>query len=130
MVSVPSATELACMVAVSVADARSVIVTEPPRSPASVTVKSSTLKSNVPSLSWYATAIPLSVLEDTIAPTMSCTRSALRVTAPLETVKSVESKEATPLLLSVASSALMVTAAVSLPEPLTLIPSPAATVAT
>ena len=74
--------------------------------------------------------MPDSVLLDTIAPMMSCTRSAFRVTAPLETVKSVLSKDAMPLLLSVASSADIVTAAVSDPLPLTSMPSPAAIVAT
>ena len=59
------------MVAVSVADAKSVTVTEPPRSPPSVIVKSSTLKSNVPSESSYVAEIPDSVLLETIAPTMS-----------------------------------------------------------
>ena len=71
------------------------------------------------------TAIPDSVLEPTIAPIMSCILSALTVTAPLETVKSVESKEAIPLLLLVASSALIVTVAVSEPLPEMSIPSPA-----
>ena len=74
--------------------------------------------------------MPLSVLELTIAPTMSCTRSELSVTSPELTVKSVLSKEAIPLLLSVASSAVIVTPAVSEPEPLTSIPSPAVIVAT
>ena len=74
--------------------------------------------------------MPLSVLEESIAPTMSWILSAWSVTAPLDTEKSVASKEATPLLESVASSALMVIAAVSLPLPVTSIPSPAAIVAT
>ena len=73
--------------------------------------------------------MPLSVLLVTIAPTISCTRSALTVTAPLDTVKSVLSKDAIPLLESVASSALMVIAADSLPLPEISIPSPAVAVA-
>ena len=56
--------------------------------------------------------MPLSVLELTIAPTISCTRSAFRVTSPELTVKSVLSKDAIPLLESVASSAEIVMAAV------------------
>ena len=63
-------------------------------------------------------------------PTISCTLSAFRVTSPDETLKSVASKDAIPLFESVASSAEIVTAAVSLPEPDTSIPSPAAMVAT
>ena len=58
------------------------------------------------------TDMPLSVLELTIAPTISCTRSAFRVTSPELTVKSVLSKDAIPLLESVASSAEIVMAAV------------------
>jgi len=57
----------------------------------------------------------------TAAPTMSSILSALRVTAPDDTVKSVASNDATPLLLSVASSAEMVivlfVTAVSIPSP-------------
>ena len=49
--------------------------------------------------------MPDSVLEPTIAPIMSCILSALRVTSPLDTVKSVPSKVATPALVSVANSA-------------------------
>ena len=45
VVSVPKATELAATVAVSVALAKSVIVTLPAKSPANVIVKSFTLKS-------------------------------------------------------------------------------------
>ena len=63
-------------------------------------------------------------------PTISCTRSTFTVTSPDATVKSVPSKEAIPLLVSVASSAEIVTPAVSEPEPLTSMPSPALIVAT
>ena len=48
------------------------------------------------------------MLEPTIAPTMSCTLSALIVTSPEDTVKSVPSNVATPALVSVASSAAIV----------------------
>ena len=69
--------------------------------------------------------IPVSVLLENIAPVRSWMRSALRVTAPLDTEKSVESKLATPLLEAVASSADMVT----VPElSATSKPSPAAKV--
>ena len=47
----PKATELAATVAVNVAFAKSEIVTLPVKSPANVIVKSSALKSKVPSLS-------------------------------------------------------------------------------
>ena len=56
---------------------------------------------------------------------MSWILSVCIVTAPLLTLKSVASKLAIPLLLSVASSADIVTVAVSEPLPLTSIPSPA-----
>ena len=65
------------------------------------------------------------MLLDTIAPTISCTLSVFRETSPELTVKSVESNEAIPLLEAVASSALIVTDALSLPDPETSIPSPA-----
>ena len=71
------------------------------------------------------TLIPVSVLPENIAPTKSCILSALIVTSPLDTVKSVPSKLAIPLFVSVASSADIVTVAVSEPLPETSIPSPA-----
>ena len=92
-------------------------------------VGSATLKSSLPFVSSYVTAIPFSVLLLTIAPTMSSTRSATKLTAPEDTEKSVLLNEAIPLLLAVASSADIVTAAVSDPLPVTSIPSPAAMVA-
>ena len=56
---------------------------------------------------------------------MSCILSACKVTAPLETLKSVESKLATPLFEAVASSAEKVTVPLDSP---TSNPSPAAKV--
>ena len=50
---------------------KSVIVAEPVTSPVKEMVGSLTLKSKVPSPSSYDTDIPLSVLDDTIAPTIS-----------------------------------------------------------
>jgi hypothetical protein len=60
-----------------------------------VAISASTVR--VPALSSYVTSMPspATICEDTI----SCTRSAFNVTAPDVTVKSVESKLATPLRL-------------------------------
>ena len=70
-------------------------------------------------------AIPVSVLELNIAPTISCILSACSVTAPLDTEKSVESKLATPFLEEVAAAPENVT----VPElSATSKPSPAAKV--
>ena len=58
---------------------------------------------------------------ETIAPAISSTRSAFSVTLPDATVKSVESKLAIPLFVSVASSAdiviVLFDTAVSIPSP-------------
>ena len=126
----PSATELACTVVEIETLPRFVTVPEPATSPVSAMSKSPTSKSKVLSESSYVTAMPFSVLDDTIAPTMSEMRSALIVTAPELTVKSVLSNDAIPLLLAVASSAETVIVAFSEPPPDTSIPSPAVKSAT
>ena len=73
--SVPNATLLAAIVVLIDVFPRSVIVAEPVTSPVNEIVGSLTLKSKVPSESSYVTLIPLSVLDDTIPPTTSCTLS-------------------------------------------------------
>ena len=65
--------------------------------------------------------MPFSVLPDSIPPMMSSTRSALTVTSPEVTVKSVPSNVATPGFVSLASSPANVTV---LPLCVTFIPSP------
>ena len=69
--------------------------------------------------------ISVSVFELNIAPAISCTLSVFKVTSPDETVKSVASKDAIPLLVSEASSAETVNV---LPETEVSIPSPPAIV--
>ena len=113
---------MAAIVVDIVTSPRLVIVPLPVTSPLNVIVESPTSRSIVPSPSWYVTDIPDSVLLENIAPTMSCTLSAFTVTAPLDTVKSVLSNDATPLLLEVASSAETVIVPEDSP---TSMPSPA-----
>ena len=89
--------------------ARFVTVAVPTTSPESCTSKSETSKFSFAAVSSYVTEIPFSVFVGiTISPTMSWIRSAFRDTSPAETVKSIASKLATPLLEALASSAAIV----------------------
>ena len=80
VVSVPRATELACIVVEMVMSPKLVMVALPTTSPLKATVGSATSKSIVPSVSWYVAVMPLSVLLENIAPTKSWTCSVFRPT--------------------------------------------------
>ena len=73
--NIPFSTALAPIVNAIEVLPKLVIVPEPVASPVNVSVGSSTLKLSTPFVSSYVTERPLSVLDDTIAPTTSSTAS-------------------------------------------------------